>query len=110
MGDALRQALTRLGVAMSHPMAFGAVLLYGALWLLLDRSSFDLHSTATLATLFMTLFIQRADHRDTQAIHAKLDELLRAASRARDELTRLDQEEPEEIEEHRAEEQKRGDH
>jgi low affinity Fe/Cu permease len=25
----------------------------------------------------MTLFIQRAEHRDTQAIHAKLDELLR---------------------------------
>jgi hypothetical protein len=24
----------------------------------------------------MTLFIQRAEHRDTQAIHAKLDELL----------------------------------
>jgi low affinity Fe/Cu permease len=25
----------------------------------------------------MTLFIQRAEHRDTQAIHAKSDELLR---------------------------------
>jgi low affinity Fe/Cu permease len=49
----------------------------------------------------MTLFIQRAEHRDTQAIHAKLDELLRAEGQARDELTGLDDEEPEEIEAHR---------
>jgi low affinity Fe/Cu permease len=42
----------------------------------------------------MTLFIQRAEHRDTQAIHPKLDELLRA----RDELTKLDEQQPEEIE------------
>jgi low affinity Fe/Cu permease len=53
----------------------------------------------------MTLFIQRAEHRDTQAIHAKLDELLRAESRARDELTELDKQEPEEIETQREREQ-----
>jgi low affinity Fe/Cu permease len=45
----------------------------------------------------MTLFIQRAEHRDTQASHAKLDELLRVEGRARTELTVLDQEEPETI-------------
>jgi low affinity Fe/Cu permease len=42
----------------------------------------------------MTLVIQRAEHRDTQAIQAKLDELLRANSDARTELTRIDDEEP----------------
>ena len=52
----------------------------------------------------MTLFIQRAEHRDTQAIHAKLDELLRVEGRARSELTQLDDEEPEVIEQHRLEE------
>jgi hypothetical protein len=51
-------------------------------------------------------FIQRAEHRNTQAIHAKLDELLRAENRARDELTRLDDEEPEVIERHRSDERK----
>jgi low affinity Fe/Cu permease len=50
----------------------------------------------------MTLFIQRAEHRDTQAIHAKLDELLRVEGRARSELTQLDDEEPEVIEKHRS--------
>jgi low affinity Fe/Cu permease len=51
-----------------------------------------------------TLFIQRAETRDTLAIHAKLDELLRAEQRARTELTTLDQKEPEEIVRHRAHE------
>jgi low affinity Fe/Cu permease len=36
----------------------------------------------TLATWAMTLLIQRTEHRDTQAIHAKLDELLRSEHRA----------------------------
>ena len=48
----------------------------------------------------MTLVIQRAEHRDTQAIHAKLDELLRAQGQARNELAQLDDEEPEVIERH----------
>ena len=46
----------------------------------------------------MTLVIQRAEHRDTQAIHAKLDELLHATVNARNSLTRVDDAEPEEIE------------
>jgi len=51
----------------------------------------------------MTLVIQRAEHRDTQAIHAKLDEMLHALGEARNELTRVDEEEPEEIEKRREE-------
>jgi low affinity Fe/Cu permease len=50
----------------------------------------------------MTLVIQRAEHRDTQALHAKLDELLRADKGARTELVGIDDEEPEIIEERRA--------
>jgi low affinity Fe/Cu permease len=46
----------------------------------------------------MTLIIQRAEHRDTQAIRAKLDELLRAEGRARSELALLDDEELEVME------------
>ena len=45
----------------------------------------------------MTLVIQRAEHRDTQAIHAKLDEILHALGDARNEITK----EPEEIEQRR---------
>lgn len=96
--DWLRHHFTRLGVWMAHPAAFFAVIAFALLWLVIDRNSFDWHGVATLVTLVMTLFIQRSEHRDTQAIHAKLDELLRSDPGARTELAKLDDEEPEEIE------------
>ena len=55
----------------------------------------------TLPTWLMTLIIQRAEHRDTQALHMKLDELLRANPRAPDALADVDHKEPEEIERER---------
>ena len=73
----------------------------------LSPESFGWSAVATIATWFMTLIIQRAEHRDTQAIHAKLDELLRAENNARNELTMVDQQEPETIEKHRARERSR---
>lgn len=97
----LRKTLTAIGVWTAHPAAFAIVIAYTALWLILDRKTFDWHATATLATWMMTLFIQRAEHRDTQALHAKLDELLHAHDDARSDLAGIDDQEPEEIEAHR---------
>ena len=97
-------ALTQMGVLTAHPAAFAVVLCYVVAWLAFSFQTFDWHAVAMIATWIMTLFIQRAEHRDTQAIHAKLDELLRAEGRARTELTRLDDEEPESIEKHRSQE------
>jgi low affinity Fe/Cu permease len=97
----IRQFITRFGVLTSHPAAFLVFIVYVGLWLLLSPRTFDWQAIATLATWGMTLFIQRAEHRDTQAIHAKLDELLRTQDSARNELTSLDTKEPEEIVQHR---------
>ncbi len=102
----MRQLLTRLGTLAAHPLAFVTVATYALLWWVYDPGSLGWHGIATLATWCMTLFIQRAEHRDTQAIHAKLDELLRAEGRARSGLTQLDKEEPEDVESHRAAAQK----
>ena len=99
--------LTRLGVLMAHPAAFVVLLCYVVIWLASDHQSFGWQSIATVGTWLMTLFIQRAEHRDTQAIHAKLDELLRSHGHARSELSQLDDEEPEVIEKHRSEERRR---
>jgi low affinity Fe/Cu permease len=66
--------------------------------LIFDAKSLEWHSVATLATWAMTLFIQRAEHRDTQAIHAKLDELLKAQGGAEDDLANVDDEDAEEVE------------
>ena len=61
------------------------------------------HAATELIVLIMTLFIVRSEHRDTQAIHAKLDEILKAQGRGSEEITTLDHREPEEIERHREE-------
>jgi low affinity Fe/Cu permease len=99
--DYIRRWLTRVGVATSHPLSFLIVVLYVALWLIFYPASFNWQGIATIATWVMTLFIQRAEHRDTQAIHAKLDDLLRVEGDAREELTGMDAKEPEEIARHR---------
>ena len=92
---------TTLGQASAHPAAFAVVLLYALAWFVFDRKTFDFNAVATLIVWVMTLFIQRSSRRDTLAIHAKLDELIRADENARSELTWLDEKEPEVIARHR---------
>ncbi|WJI53627.1 low affinity iron permease family protein [Mesorhizobium sp. C089B] len=89
--------LTSIGTLTSRPAAFLILLVYAILWMIFERQTLDWHGAATLFTWAMTLFIQRAEHRDTQAIHAKLDEILRSDHNASN-ITRIDDEEPEEIE------------
>lgn len=92
------QWTTAIGMLTGHPAAFVIVIAYGALWFFFEPSSFDWHAIATLIVWTMTLFIQRADRRDTLAVHAKLDELLKVTREARTELAAIDEEEPEDIE------------
>jgi low affinity Fe/Cu permease len=99
--QAIRQLLTRLGELAAHPGAFGILIVYALLWFVFDRDTLDWHAVATLSVWFMTLLIQRAEHPDTQALQAKLDELLHAHSQANNALTKIDEKEPEDIERHR---------
>jgi low affinity Fe/Cu permease len=103
----ITSVLTSIGTLTARPAAFVVLLVYAVLWAIFDRESLNLHGLATLCTWAMTLFIQRAEHRDTQAIHAKLDEILRSSDSASN-ITRIDDEEPEDIEKERIERQ-RGD-
>ena len=88
-------------------MAFGLVLLYAVAWLIFSSETFGWAAVATLATWMMTLFITRTEHRDTEAIHAKIDELLRAHHDAKTELMALDTKDVEEIEALRSETRQR---
>jgi len=103
-----RQILTLLGTIAASPWALSSVAAYALLWLIFDRDSLNWHGIALLATWCMTLLIQRGEHRDTQAIHAKLDELLKAQQGASDGLARIDEKEPEEIEKFREREKDAG--
>jgi low affinity Fe/Cu permease len=93
----LRRWLTQIGDLVAHPLAFVVWLFYALLWLVLEPDTLDWHGLATLVTWFMTLIIQRAGDRDTQALQAKLDELLRAVGPADDTLTEIDKLELEDI-------------
>lgn len=102
-----RHWTTHIGQATGHPAAFAVVVIYAALWLLCQPQSFDWNAVATLVVWMMTLFIQRTSRRDTLAMQAKLDEPLRANVGARSALTRLDEQEPEDIQPHRSDEHRR---
>ncbi|TAI64054.1 low affinity iron permease family protein [Bradyrhizobium sp. Leo170] len=98
----IRAWLTQLGVLTARPAAFALFAMYGIAWIALGNG-LEWHSLATLATWGMTLVIQRAEHRDTEAIHAKLDELLKASRRASNELMDIDDKDAEEVEREREE-------
>ncbi len=92
-----QRGLTIVGEWVGHPGAFVLVAMYGLGWLTFG-GGLDWHGVATLTTAFLTLFILRTDRRQTQALQAKLDELLRASANARNAFADVDQKEPEEIE------------
>ena len=62
------KSLTKIGVLTAHPLAFVVVSVYGLLWYMFESNAFGWNAGATMAIWFMTLFMQRAEHRDTQAI------------------------------------------
>ena len=97
----MRTFMTRLGVLTGHPTALALVIVYGILWYVRSPETLDWEAAATLATLVMTVLIQRATHRDTQALHAKLDELLHATEHAKSSMADIDTKEPEDIVQHR---------
>jgi low affinity Fe/Cu permease len=98
--ETIRAWLTNLGVLAARPAAFAVFAVYGMAWIVLGNG-LEWHSLATLATWGMTLVIQRAEHRDTQAIHAKLDELLKATRRADNEIMTIDEKDAEDVERER---------
>src|SRR3954471_3949531 len=97
-----REWLTHIGVLVSRPPAFVLFAIYGAAWIVLG-DGLEWHQFATLATWGMTLVIQRAEHRDTQAIHAKLDELLKVNGEANNKIMLIDEKDAEEVERARRE-------
>jgi low affinity Fe/Cu permease len=98
--ESARSLLTHIGVLAARPAAFVVYIVYCAAWIIFG-GHLDWHSVATLATWGMTLVIQRAEHRDTQAIHAKLDELLKVTGDANNEIMSIDEKDAEEVEHER---------
>ena len=97
--SSIQRVLVGFGLAVALSVPLGIVMgSFRAGWALFEPKTFGWSALAVLAAWCMTLLIQRSQYRDTLALHAKLDELLKAIDTAETRLARIDEKEPEEIE------------
>jgi low affinity Fe/Cu permease len=95
--ELFRHASRRAAVAVGSAWAFVVAVLVVVVWALTgplfhysDTWQLVINTGTTVVTFLMVFLIQNTQNRDSREIHLKLDELLRAISRARTGLADLD--------------------
>lgn len=90
----------------AHPFAQVGLILLCAAWFLFDWGVEGLTAALSILAITLTQMVlnrqherEKEAHRRDLALHAKLDELVHASKRARDELAGIEELEEEEIEE-----------
>ena len=98
MRDAFRKVAQVISEAMASAWSFlgalGIVLVWictGPMFHYSDTWQLIINTGTTIVTFLMVFLIQNSQSRDTRAIQLKLDELLRSAKRARNELVNLEE-------------------
>jgi low affinity Fe/Cu permease len=91
----------QLGRSTTFALAFFSIILWGVSgpffgWS--DTWQLVINTGTTIVTFLMVFVIQNTQHRDTQALHLKLDELIRVNSTARDSLMGLEEKSELEVE------------
>jgi low affinity Fe/Cu permease len=83
---------------------FGVAVLVVVIWALAgplfgfsDTWQLIINTGTTIVTFLMVFLIQHTQNRDTQAIHIKLDELIRATNQARNTLINLEDDSDEKL-------------
>jgi low affinity Fe/Cu permease len=84
---------TKTSAAAGHPLTFTAAVGIVALWALTgplfhysDTWQLVINTGTTIVTFLMVFLIQNSQNRDGAAMQAKLDELLRAVDKAREQF------------------------
>ncbi len=102
MRDLFNHLADRVTRAMGSPFALaasGAIILLwavtGPIFGFSDTWQLAINTGTTIVTFLMVFVIQNSQNRDAKAVHAKLDELIRAMDDARNEFVDAE-EEPEE--------------
>jgi low affinity Fe/Cu permease len=91
----------QLGRSTTFALAFFSIVLWGLSgpffgWS--DTWQLVINTGTTIVTFLMVFVIQNTQNRDTQALHLKLDELIRANTAARNSLMGLEQKSESEVE------------
>jgi low affinity Fe/Cu permease len=96
--------------AVGQPVAFGAACALIILWLLSgpifqfsDTWQLIINTGTTIVTFLMVFLIQNTQNRDAEAMHIKLDELIRAIDQAQNALLNLEELEEKDLDRIRAE-------
>jgi low affinity Fe/Cu permease len=96
--------------AMGQPVAFGSALGVVILWSLAgplfgfsDTWQLVINTGTTIVTFLMVFLIQNTQNKDAEAMHIKLDELIRAIAQARNALLNLEELEEKDLDRIRAE-------
>ncbi|CAM3006195.1 low affinity iron permease family protein [Rariglobus hedericola] len=103
----------RIARASGQPLAFGIAVLVLIIWAVSgplfhfsDTWQLIINTGTTIVTFLMVFLIQNTQNRDSEALHLKIDELIRANSRAHNALLDLEDLEEAELDRIRADYEK----
>src|ERR1700730_11222568 len=95
--DAFRVFARRSSIMLGSAWAFAGAMLVILVWLLTgptfhfsDTWQLIINTGTTIVTFLMVFLIQNTQNRDAKAMHLKLDEIIRALKKARNELVDLE--------------------
>jgi len=98
MGEAFRKFAHKASHAVGTAWAFLAAVTLIVVWAISgpflhfsDPWQLTINTSTTIITFLMVFLIQNAQNRDSQALHLKLDELLRSQEKARTGLINLEE-------------------
>ena len=97
VNDAFRVFARRSAALLGSAWAFAGAMLVILVWLLTgptfhfsDTWQLIINTGTTIVTFLMVFLIQNTQNRDAKAMHLKLDEIIRALKKARNELVDLE--------------------
>jgi low affinity Fe/Cu permease len=95
--ERFRHFAHRVAMGVGSALAFGAALMLVVVWAATgpifhysDSWQLTINTGTTIVTFLMVFVIQNTQNRDSQVVHLKLDELIRAVREARNELVDLE--------------------